>query len=403
MKNMSLGLKDALRLTLKNIRPLLPENIPLAESVDRIAASDLYALVDSPSMDSSRKDGYAVLSHEVANTTPENPVQLQLLGSMAAGGKQNIPIRLGTTVRVLTGARIPIGADAVVAEEFTIKKNNKIYIQAPAEPKNILRRGSDVTWGKRILRKGQKISPIMIGLLAVAGHSMISVFRNPIAGIIGTGDELVKPGKTLSQGKLYASNIITLAGWCNKYKIKSRMAIVKDNHGTMFNTLQTLSRKTDVIITSGGAWTGDHDIIAEVLEELGWKKVFHRIRIGPGKAVGFGTLNNKPVFILPGGPPSNLIGFLQIALPGLLALAGYSDPGLSTTKAKLASDLKDGKPDWTDFFFGILKSGDELPVFHPLNKRSRLSSITDATAIASIPEGQDFLVEGSVISVQLLT
>ena len=166
--------------------------------------------------------------------------------------------------------------------------------------------------------------------------------------------------------------------------------------------IKKLSHETDAVITSGGAWTGDHDIVAKVLEELGWKEIFHRIRIGPGKAVGFGILNEKPVFILPGGPPSNLMGFLQIALPGLLALAGHTNPGLPTAKARLASDLKESDPDWTDFFFGTLEPDDGLPAFYPLNKRSRLSSISRATAIASIPEGQDHLLEGSVIYVQLL-
>ena len=114
------------------------------------------------------------------------------------------------------------------------------------------------------------------------------------------------------------------------------------------------------MITSGGAWTGDHDMVAQVLEGLGWKEVFHRIRIGPGKAVGFGMLNNKPVFILPGGPPSNLMGFLQIALPGLLALSGHANPGLPRINARLASELRESDLDWTDFFFGTLEFNDGL-------------------------------------------
>ena len=126
MKGMSLGLKEALRLTLEgSIKPLPAENVALVDSVDRVAASDLYALVDSPSMDASLKDGYAVLSHEVADATAENPVRLRLLGSMAAGGEKDIQIKPGTTVRVLTGARIPTGADAVVAEEFVKQGGNR--------------------------------------------------------------------------------------------------------------------------------------------------------------------------------------------------------------------------------------------------------------------------------------
>lgn len=402
MKGMSLGLKEALHLMLERIKPLPVENVSLVDSVDRVAASDLNSLVDSPTMDSSRKDGYAVLAHEVADATLENPVRLRLLGSMAAGGEEDIQVEPGTTVRVLTGARIPSGADAVVAEEYAKKRTHEVLIEAFAEPKNILQRGSDVALGKCILRAGQQISPVMAGLLAAAGLGSVPVFRNPAVGIIGTGDEIVEPGNPLTEGKLYASNIMTLAGWCSRYKMKSRTTIVKDDYAALFNTLKMLAGEMDALITSGGAWTGDHDMMAQVLEELGWEKVFHRIRIGPGKAVGFGMLDSKPVFVLAGGPPSNLMGFLQIALPGLLALSGHTNAGLPRMNARLASELDEGERDWTDFFFGTMEFGNGLPNFYPMKKRSRLTSIAEATAIASIPEGHDFLPEGSVVNVQLL-
>jgi molybdopterin molybdotransferase len=403
MKGMSLGLKQALILTMECINPLPDENVALVDSVDRIASSDLHALVDSPSVDTSRKDGYAVLSHELAGAAVECPVRLRILGSMAAGGERDIRIKPGTAIRVLTGARIPTGANAVVAEEFVKQSGNHLLIDTAIKPgKNILQAGGDVKSRTCILRSGQQISPIMAGLLTAAGHSIVPVYRKPVVGIIGTGDELVEPGSPLSEGQLYASNIITLAGWCNKYNMKSRMTIVKDDHDAIFNALKKASDESDAVITSGGAWTGDFDMVAKVLERLGWKEVFHRIRIGPGKAVGFGILKDKPVFILPGGPPSNVMGFLQIALPGLLALSGHDNPGLPVMNARLGSELGDGKSDWTDFFFGTIELDDGLPTFHPMKKRSRLSSIANATAVASIPEGQDHLLEGTVINVQLL-
>ncbi|MBN2123242.1 MAG: molybdopterin molybdotransferase MoeA, partial [Deltaproteobacteria bacterium] len=253
-----------------------------------------------------------------------------------------------------------------------------------------------------ILKSGRQISPGMAGLLAAAGHSVVSVHKNAVVGIIGTGDEIVEPGKPLEEGKLYASNIMTLAGWCNRYKIRTRTTIAKDDHDAIFNAIKTLSGETDALLTSGGAWTGDRDMVAQVLGGLGWKQVFHRIRIGPGKAVGFGVLSHKPVFILPGGPSSNLMGFLQIALPGLLALGGHTDTSLPGVNARLASEIRGRDPDWTDFFFGTLEFDDRLPTFYPLKNRSRLSSIADATAVASIPEGQDCIQEGSIVYVQLL-
>ncbi len=402
MPKMSLGLKGALQLTLAGIKPLPAENVSLIDSVDRVAAADLYALVDSPFMDSSRKDGYAVIAHEIAGATVENPVRLRLLGSMAAGGGNDIQIMPGTTVKVLTGARIPTGADAVLAEEYVQSGDAEVLAQSFAAPNNILRRGSDVALGTCILRAGQQISPVMAGLLAAAGHSMVPVFRNPVVGIIGTGDEIVEPGKPLTEGMLYASNIMTLAGWCARYNIKTRMAIVRDDPVALLRSFEILANETDALITSGGAWTGDHDLVADVLLELGWQKVFHRIRMGPGKAVGFGMLGKKPVFVLAGGPPSNLMGFLQIALPGLLALSGHANPGLPRITARLASKISGGESDWTDFFFGILEWNEGLPDFYPMKKGSRLYSLAEATAVASIPEGKDSLPMGSIISVQWL-
>ncbi len=403
MKGMSLGLKEALSLTLERIKALPVEMTALVDSVDRVAASDLYALTDSPSIDSSRKDGYAALSHEVAYATAENPVRLRLLGSIAAGGEKDIHVMPGTAVRVLTGARIPNGADAVVAEEYVKREGHHVLVEAFAEPKNILARGADVAVGECILRAGEQISPATIGLLAAAGHSMVPVYRAPVVGLVGTGDEIIEPGKPLTEGKLYASNIMTLAGWCGRYKMKTRLAVVKDDRNALSNSIKALSGETDVVITSGGAWTGDHDIVAQVLEDLGWREVFHRIRLGPGKAVGFGVLDEKPVFMLAGGPSSNLVGFLQIALPGILTLSGHANPTLPKINARLASEIRGSEVDWTDFFFGVLEFSDGgLPDFYPMKKRSPLRMLAKATAVASIPEGQDRLLKGTIITVQML-
>lgn len=403
MNKTSLGLQEALRLTLETIKPLAAENVSLVDSVGRIAASDLYALVDSPPTDTSRKDGFAVIGREVDQATAENPVRLRLLGTMAAGGDNNYQVTPGTTVRVLTGARIPAGADSVISEEYVQSVGSEVLVKAPPTAnRNIRRRGSDVALHKHILLANQQITPAMVGLLATAGYSIVPVFRNPVVGIIGSGDELIEPGQPLTKGEVYASNIMTLAGFCHKYYMHTRLTIVKDDYTALYNTLKLVIDETDALLTSGGAWTGERDLMAQVLGELGWQEVFHRIRMGPGKAVGFGMLNEKPVFILPGGPTSNLMSFLQIALPGLLRLSGHANPGLTRIKARLALDLK-GEPDWTDFFYGILEyTGDTLPMFYPMVKRTPVADIAKATAVASIIEGKGSLAAGEIINVQLL-
>jgi molybdopterin molybdotransferase len=403
MKHLSVGLREALSITLKHIKPLAVERIPITESNGRITASDLFALVDSPSTDSSLKDGYAVVSHDVAKATPDMPVRLRLIGQVAPGGKKGIEVNPGTTVRILTGARIPSGADAVLSEEFAQPDGNEILVMNFAEPgRNILPRGRDVECHACIVKQGRKISPGMIGLIAAAGHSTVQVFKNPAVAIIGTGDEIVVPGEPLSEGKLYASNIMTIDAWCKRYIMKTTITAVHDDFDTITGAIRTLIAGADAVITSGGAWTGDRDLVAKTLEGLGWQQYCHRIRIGPGKAVGFGMLDKKPVFILPGGPSSNLMGFLQIALPGLLALAGHADPALPRIHARLSADIKGRQRDWTDFFFGRLEEAEGLPVFHPLKGKSRLRDIADAEAIAAVPEGQDDLSEGTIISVQVL-
>jgi molybdopterin molybdotransferase len=404
VRTLPLGLDEALKMMFEHIEPLPAQSVQLVDSVDRVAAADLFAQVDSPSVDASLKDGYAVMSGEVCNATADRPVRLKLSGHMAAGSNQPLCIGPGLTVRVLTGAAIPAGADAVVSEEFTVSDGSDILVQTFAEPgRNILPKGSDVSVGKCIVRRGQRLTPGMVGMLAAAGHSDVPVISSPTVAVIATGDEVVAPGQALAEGKLYASNMTTLAAWCRRYRLQTRMAVVRDDPDAIRETLKTFGSQVDAIITSGGAWTGDHDMVAHILGQLGWRQVFHRIRIGPGKAVGFGTLNAKPVFILPGGPPSNLMGFLQIALPGLMALSGHARPGLPTAKVRLASELRGRYADWTQFVFGALEEQDGLPVFHSLRNSSRLRSMAEAAAVAAVVEGRTLIPEGSVIAVQVLT
>lgn len=401
---LAIGLEEALKLTLERINPLLEtESVFLAQSVDRVVSEELYARVNSPSVDASLKDGYALSAQEVENATPDHPVRLRIAGTMSPGGRQAIKITGKTTIRVLTGAKIPQGASSVESEEYVkTDGDNALFYHASESGRNILAKGNDVALGECIVRKGRRLTPGLVGMLAAAGHDYVSVIRNPKVTIVATGDEVIAPGRPLAEGKLYASNITTLGAWCRRYKLKTQMAVVKDNLDEIRSALLQSIEDSDAIMTSGGAWTGDRDMVAQILESLGWEQIFHRIRIGPGKAVGFGLLKNKPVFILPGGPPSNLMGFLQIALPGLLKLSGHLRPGLPVGRARLASDLTGRHADWTQFTYGVLETQRGTPLFHPLHHSSRLLSMAEAQAIASVPEGKTHLVAGTVIPVQLL-
>ncbi len=403
VRTLPMGLDEALNLTLGRVNPLGAEDVALQDGLNRVLAADVYAKVDSPSIDASLKDGYAVISRQVSTATKDHPVSLKMIGCMAAGGEQDVRVSPGTTVRVLTGAKIPPGANAVVAEEFTSTQDDRVAFFRDAEPgRNILPKSSDVALNQIVARRGSILTPGLTGLLAAAGHSRLPVVRNPSVAIIATGDEVVAPGQPLTEGKLFASNITTLGGWCRQYGMQTHLTVVKDEADQIYDTLQRFAAEADAVVTSGGAWTGDRDMVAQILERLGWQQVFHRIRIGPGKAVGFGTLLGKPVFILPGGPPSNLMGFLQIALPGLLKLAGRQACQLPTTNVRLSTQLTGRFADWTQFIYGTLDMSSDLPLFNALNGASRLRLMATAQAVVAIPEGEVSLPEGSVVSAQLL-
>jgi molybdopterin molybdotransferase len=403
VRTLPFGLDEALQMTLERIAPLAEENVMLLDGLNRALAADVYAKVDSPSINASLKEGYAVKSRQVDGASQDHPVHLKLVGCMAAGGRQDVEVLPDTTVRVLTGAKIPPGADAVVAEEYATASDDMVTFYRDAEPgRNILPKSSDVALNQIVAGKGSLLTPGLVGLLAAAGHSRLPVVRNPYVAIVATGDEVVAPGQPLPEGKLFASNITTLGGWCRRYGMRTNLAVVRDEADQIHATLQRYAAEADAVITSGGAWTGDRDLVAQILDRLGWQQVFHRIRIGPGKAVGFGILQDKPVFILPGGPPSNLMGFLQIALPGLLKLAGHQRCALPTIKARLASQLTGRFADWTQFIYGTLKVSADLPVFQALNGKSRLRSMAEAQAVVAISEGQTILPAGSVVTAQML-
>ena len=309
----------------------------------------------------------------------------------------------GTAVRVLTGAKVPPGANAVVSEEYTTIEEDGVMICIDAEPgRNILPKGTDVAVGRIVAEKGRLVTPGLAGIMAAAGHKHVTVVRSPLVAIIATGNEVVAPGQPLPEGKLYASNMTTLGGWCRRYGMQVHLDVVKDEPDAIYRVLGHQADTADAVVTSGGAWTSDRDLVAQVLERLGWKQAFHRIRIGPGKAVGFGLLKDKPVFILPGGPPSNLMGFLQIALPGLLKLAGHRWTGLPITNVRLAAELRGRYADWTQFLYGTLTKEGDVPTFHYIKDKSRLRSMAEAQAVVAIPEKETVLPAGKIVAAQLL-
>ena len=241
-----------------------------------------------------------------------------------------------------------------------------------------------------------------MGSLAAAGYASIPVVKMPRIAILATGDEVIAPGEPLNSGRLYASNLITLAAWCLHFGFTVKTFIARDDEILIRGKLQICLDGYDAVLTSGGAWSGERDLVVRILDELGWEKIYHRVRIGPGKAVAFGSYAGKPVFCLPGGPPSNSMAFLQLALPGLRKLSGSQNTGLPVRNMRLAESVT-GQVDWTQFIHGRLEETSDLPLFHPIHLPSRFQMMSTADALIKIPEGCSCLEKGQVVEGQLLS
>lgn len=394
---------EAYRLTLECIHPLPAETVPISSALGRVTAEDLAALVDSPSADVSLKDGFALHSEDICDAVAQ-PVTLWIVGSASAGNPWTGKLSGGEAVRILSGAVLPHGADAVLSDEFARLDGNQVIAMNDAAPgRNILPRGADIQCGQNLASAGEVLHPTRLGSLAAAGYDRLQVTRRPKVAILATGDEVVAPGQPLDPGKLYASNLVTLAAWCQRFGFESTMQVIPDDAAKIRQGLAASLKECDAVLTSGGAWKGERDLVVHLLDELGWQKIYHRVRMGPGKAVGLGLMGEKPVFCLPGGPPSNHIAFLELALPGLQRLSGWAEPGLSQVGAEMAEDVK-GQADWTQFVHGRLELRGQILVFIPTWKdTSRLSSMATSNAVAIISEGKSQLLAGEKILAQRLT
>jgi molybdopterin molybdotransferase len=400
------GYKEAFQFISTNAKTVGVEELPLALSVGRVAAEDITAAVSYPSTNVTLKDGYAVISADIEKASARHPVHLKIIGSVYAGSKQQGEVKQGSTIKVCSGATIPKGTEAVVSEELCEEISpTKVLVKANAtKGRNILVAGGEVHAGETIVKKGEKLLPGYLGLAAAAGINRICVYRRPKVAIIGVGDEVVAPGSNLHPGQLYASNLVTMEAWLGSFGISCIASITKDDDASIKKELLKLIDDVDVILTSGGAWGSERDLVIGVLDKLDWREIFHHVRLGPGKGIAFGLWEGKPVFCLPGGPASNEMAFLQLALPGLLRIAGDVTPPLQTVSAKLMEDVKGRHPAWTEFKDAVLSRDAKKNFRVRLYKhRSRLQAIASANSLICVPEGVSSLVSGTVIPVQVLT
>ena len=301
--------KDALKLIESVKITLKKEDIPLEEANTRVLAENIEVLIDVPPFDRSAMDGYAVISGDTSGASESNPIYLEVIDEIGAGSVSKHYLSFGKAIKIATGAPMPAGSDAVVMEEDVEQTGNKIKItKNVAFNRDVAIKGEDLKKGEIILEEGQILGPHHLSVIASSGYSKVKVFKKPEVGVIITGNELVEPTTHLEPGKIPNSNKFALKGIVEESLAVPHIKHCGDNFDTMVNDLQDYTKKYDVVITTGGTAISKGDVVVNTTSELG-EVLFHGVAIKPGKPVGFGVVNDKPVFMLSGYPVAAAVQF----------------------------------------------------------------------------------------------
>lgn len=368
------------------LQPLAPVAVSLDKALGLVCSEDVFAVSSCPSVDSSLKDGFAVIAGDIDCASETRPVELSVVGSLMAGDDNDVfKVVQGKAVRIMTGAPVPPGATSVVASEFTEQKGNIVIVKADARAgRNILRQGSDIKRGQLLLSKNIQLRPTHLGLLAAAGVGALSCYPAPRVAVAATGSELVWPGEEVTPGKVAASNMVTARAELQGLGISASTHIVRDNLDGLEEQFRVLVREVDLLITCGGVLDGDKDLTMKAMERLGMEKIFHRVRIGPGKGACLGRVGDTVVFNLPGGPPSNHVALTLLALPGCRRLMGFDSWLPPMIEVVLKEDLS-GQEGWTQLVYCSLKYENDCLAAFP-QSMGRLEAMAGADALVLIPE-----------------
>lgn len=401
-----INVDEARRIILSSISVMNEtETVKFSECSGRILAQDIISSLNVPQINNSAMDGYAVISLDTGEASQQNPAILDVAGEVQAGSSVKLqPLERGKAVRIMTGAHVPDGADAVIPFEDTAEENAKVKIFIPVnKSENIRFAGEDITAGKVVLAKGTIIDSYNIGQIASINQTEVQVFRKPAVSIISTGDEIIEPGSPDVYGKTVNSNSYVLINEVKKAGgDPSYFGIAKDR----FDDVKKLIEKAltgDIVICTGGVSMGRYDFIPDVLKSMGAEIIVHRIAMKPGKPVLFGRINNKLIFGLPGNPVSVMVSFIEFVRPSILKMSGATLYDKPVVKAILKENIRKqaGRRHFIRGIFTIIDG-----VFYVSttgNQRSDIiSSMAAANCLIIIPENIEVAEKNSLVDIQLI-
>ena len=398
---------DHLSDILSAVRPLTPLDVQLLDAHGCVLVEDVVAPWPLPQFDNSAMDGYAVRAEDVWDASEDEPVELPVVADIAAGETQVDAIGPGLAARIMTGAPVPVGADAVVPVEYTDGGTARVRITLAAQAGRHLRRiGEDVQAGDTVLTAGTFLGAAQVGLLAAVGKDRVKVRPRPRVVVISTGRELVEPGLPLALGQITDSNSYTLTASAREAgAVAFRVAPVPDDETKLLSLIEDQLVRADVIVTSGGISAGAYDVVKAVLSELG-TVTFDRVAMQPGMPQGFGTIGDEatPIFTLPGNPVSAFVSFEVFVRPAIRKMLGVSRLHRPSVKAILQSTLRspEGKRQFARARWQQAPDGSYLVTPLAGQASHMLADLAYANALVVVPEQVTEVAAGQVVDTVLL-
>lgn len=398
-----ISLEEAREFVLSKCEAGTPVSVPVDDASDLVTAVDLAAAGPIPPFDNTAMDGFAIRAADVVDA----PVTLQMVGTIAAGAIPDIQVGPGDAVRIMTGAPMPPGADAVVMVELTSMADDEstvLVTEAVPVGNHIRPMGDDVTPGQIVFTAGTRLRPAHLGVCTSIGIYDIPVHPRPRIGVISTGDELVDEARPLGIGQIHDSNRHTLLALVRGMgAIGVDLGLVPDDESLIREAMSSAAATCDAVVTSGGVSMGDFDYVKKVLTEIGDMR-WMQVAIKPAKPLAFGTVGGTPVFGLPGNPVSSMVSFELFARPGIRKMMGFAEPVVPSVTGVAGADMTrkpDGKTHFARVLAHIGSDGRYEASFSGAQGSHQLSAMAAANALAVVPDGNG-VVRGDPVQLLLL-